>query len=77
AAGISFLLQGGDWADKFNVFSAIKFRVTFKVMLQMAVVMTFDGSVPVVKSSRMAGQLDKPRSSSHETLDGVSLPRYR
>mgnify|MGYP005996634365 FL=1 len=72
AAGNAFLLQGGDCAETFNEFSANKIRDTFKVMLQMAVVMTFAGSVPVVKVSRMAGQFAKPRSSSHETLDGVS-----
>lgn len=77
AAGKAFLLQGGDCAETFSEFSANKIRDTFKVMLQMAVVMTFAGSVPVVKVSRMAGQFAKPRSSSHETLAGISLPSYR
>ncbi len=77
ANGKGFLLQGGDCAESFSDFSAPSIRDTFKVMLQMAVVMTFGGSCPVVKVARMAGQYAKPRSSDLETIDGVSLPSYR
>lgn len=77
AEGKGFLLQGGDCAESFNDFNAPKIRDTFKVMMQMAVVLTFAGSLPVVKVARMAGQYAKPRSSDLETIDGVSLPSYR
>lgn len=63
AEGRAFLLQGGDCAESFSEFSADKIRDTFKVLLQMAVVMTFAGSSPVVKVGRMAGQFAKPRST--------------
>ena len=75
--GNAFLLQGGDCAESFQEFNSINIRDTFKVLLQMAVVMTFAGSCPVVKVGRMAGQFAKPRSADMETIDGVSLPSYR
>lgn len=77
AEGKAFLLQGGDCAESFAEFNANKIRDTFKVLLQMAVVMTFAGSCPVVKIGRMAGQFAKPRSSDTETINGVELPSYR
>ena len=75
--GRAFLLQGGDCAESFAEFSAAKIRDTFKVLLQMAIVMTFAAGCPVVKVGRMAGQFAKPRSSNDETLGGVTLPAYR
>lgn len=75
--GKAFLLQGGDCAESFSEFHADNIRDTFKVMLQMAVVMTFSGGRPVVKVGRMAGQFAKPRSSDTETVDGVELASYR
>jgi 3-deoxy-7-phosphoheptulonate synthase len=75
--GKGFLLQGGDCAESFDEFNAPKIRDTFKVILQMAVVMTFAGRSPVTKVARMAGQYAKPRSGDFETIDGVSLPSYR
>ncbi len=77
ADGRAFLLQGGDCAESFAEFSADAIRDTFKVMLQMAVVLTFGAKVPVVKVGRMAGQFAKPRSSGMETQGGVTLPSYR
>ena len=76
-SGRAFLLQGGDCAESFAEFSAPKIRDTFKVLLQMAVVMTFAASCPVVKVGRMAGQFAKPRSADDETQNGVTLPAYR
>ncbi len=75
--GQAFLLQGGDCAESFAEFQAAHIRDTFKVMMQMAVVLTFAGSCPVVKVGRMAGQFAKPRSADTETVDGVELPSYR
>ena len=75
--GRAFLLQGGDCAESFAEFSAAKIRDTFKVLLQMAIVMTFAAGCPVVKIGRMAGQFAKPRSSGEETQGGVTLPAYR
>jgi len=75
--GRAFLLQGGDCAESFAEFSAAKIRDTFKVLLQMAIVMTFAAGCPVVKVGRMAGQFAKPRSSGSETINGVTLPAYR
>ena len=75
--GEGFLLQGGDCAESFAEFNAPKIRDTFKVMLQMAIVLTFGGRCPVTKVARMAGQYAKPRSSDMETINGVSLPSYR
>ena len=77
AEGRAFLLQGGDCAESFAEFSADNIRDTFKVMLQMAVVLTFGAKCPVVKIGRMAGQFAKPRSAPTETVDGVELPSYR
>ncbi|WBU65040.1 class II 3-deoxy-7-phosphoheptulonate synthase [Paracoccus aerodenitrificans] len=77
AAGRAFLLQGGDCAESFNEFSADNIRDTFKVMLQMAVVLTWGAQLPVIKVGRMAGQFAKPRSAPTETQDGVELPSYR
>lgn len=75
--GDAFLLQGGDCAESFADFSANSIRDTFKVLLQMAVVLTYSGRKPVIKVARMAGQFAKPRSSDTETQDGVTLPAYR
>lgn len=76
-AGKAFLLQGGDCAESFAEFGAPKIRDSFRVLLQMAIVMTFSGAIPVVKVGRMAGQFAKPRSEDSETRDGVTLPSYR
>ncbi|MDF1857281.1 class II 3-deoxy-7-phosphoheptulonate synthase [Pseudooceanicola sp.] len=75
--GEAFLLQGGDCAESFDQFSADAIRDTFKVMLQMAMVLTFGAKVPVIKVGRIAGQFAKPRSAGTEVLDGVELPSYR
>ena len=75
--GQAFILQGGDCAESFGDFTANVIRDTFRVLLQMAVVLTFGGALPVVKLGRMAGQFAKPRSSDNETRDGVTLPSYR
>jgi 3-deoxy-7-phosphoheptulonate synthase len=77
SAGEAFLLQGGDCAESFAEHGADNIRDFFRVFLQMAVVLTFAGSQPVVKVGRIAGQFAKPRSSDIETQDGVSLPSYR
>ncbi len=77
ARGEAFLLQGGDCAEAFDQFSADAIRDTFKVMLQMAMVLTYGAKVPVIKVGRMAGQFAKPRSSPTEVVDGVELPSYR
>ena len=77
AQGRAFLLQGGDCAESFDEFSAENIRETYKVLLQMAVVLTFGAKRPVVKVGRMAGQFAKPRSAGTETVDGVELPSYR
>ena len=75
--GKAFLLQGGDCAESFAEFSADNIRDTFRVMLQMAVVLTYAAKVPVIKVGRMAGQFAKPRSAPTEVIDGVELPSYR
>src|SRR5271165_5905119 len=75
--GKAFILQGGDCAESFADFNANIIRDTFRVLLQMAVVLTFGATVPVVKIGRMAGQYAKPRSSDTETAGGVTLPSYR
>ncbi len=75
--GRAFLLQGGDCAESFQEFTADTIRDTFKVLLQMAVVLTFGAKVPVVKVGRMAGQFAKPRSAPTEVVNGVELPSYR
>ncbi len=77
ALGKAFLLQGGDCAESFAEFNANKIRDTFRVLLQMAVTMTYAGSLPIVKVGRMAGQFAKPRSSDNETKNGITLPSYR
>ncbi|GHF29238.1 phospho-2-dehydro-3-deoxyheptonate aldolase [Kordiimonas sediminis] len=77
AEGRGFLLQGGDCAESFAEFHPNNIRDTFRVLLQMAVVLTFAASCPVVKVGRLAGQFAKPRSADTETVDGVELPSYR
>jgi 3-deoxy-7-phosphoheptulonate synthase len=77
AEGKAFLLQGGDCAESFKEFHADNIRDTFRLILQMAVVLTFAGGKPVVKVGRIAGQFAKPRSEPIETIDGVTLPSYR
>ena len=77
AEGKGFVLLGGDCAESYSEFTANILRDSFRVLLQMAVVLTFGASLPVVKLGRMAGQYAKPRSSDTETQDGVTLPSYR
>ncbi len=77
AAGRAFLLQGGDCAESFAEFGADTIRDTFRVLLQMAIVLTFGSACPVVKVGRMAGQFAKPRSAPTERLGDVELPSYR
>jgi 3-deoxy-7-phosphoheptulonate synthase len=77
ARGEAFLLQAGDCAESFDAFSADAIRDKLKVILQMAIVLTYSSGVPVVKVGRIAGQFAKPRSSATETVDGVSLPSFR
>ena len=74
--GKAFLLQGGDCAESFAEFHPDNIRDTFKLMLQMSLVLTYSASLPVVKLGRIAGQFSKPRSSPTETKDGVELPSY-
>lgn len=75
--GHGFLLQGGDCAESFANFNAVNIRDMFKIILQMAIVLTFAGGCPVVKVGRVAGQFAKPRSSDYEEINGVKLPSYR
>jgi 3-deoxy-7-phosphoheptulonate synthase len=77
AVGKAFLLQGGDCAETFADATADRIRNRVKTILQMAVVLTYGASMPVIKLGRMAGQFAKPRSNDVETRDGVSLPAYR
>ncbi len=77
AEGKAFLLQGGDCAESFAEFNTDNIRDTFRVHLQMAVVMTYGAACPVIKLGRLAGQFAKPRSEETETIDGVTLPCYR
>ncbi|MDH6115892.1 3-deoxy-7-phosphoheptulonate synthase [Kitasatospora sp. GAS204B] len=77
ARGEAFLLQGGDCAEAFDGVSAEQIRNKLKTLLQMAAVLTYAASVPVVKVGRIAGQYSKPRSKPTETRDGVTLPVYR
>ncbi len=77
ANGDAFLLQGGDCAESFAEFHPDNIRDTFRVLLQMAVVLTFASKLPMVKLGRMAGQFAKPRSAPTETVEGVALPSYR
>ncbi|MEM9850992.1 MAG: 3-deoxy-7-phosphoheptulonate synthase, partial [Pseudomonadota bacterium] len=75
--GDAFLLQGGDCAESFAEFNADMIRDTYKVMLQMAVVLTYGAKVPVIKVGRVAGQMAKPRSAPTEVQSGAELPSYR
>lgn len=75
--GDAFLLQGGDCSENFSQVTAPNIRETLKVLLQMAVVLTYAGGKPVIKMGRIAGQFAKPRSADTETIDGVELPSYR
>ena len=77
AEGQAFLLQAGDCAESFDRFSATGIRDRLKVILQMAVALTYSGGLPVVKVGRIAGQFAKPRSAPTETVDGVELPSFR
>ena len=77
AEGRAFLLQGGDCAESFAEFHADNIRDTFRVLLQMAVVMTYAAARPIIKVGRMAGQFAKPRSEPVEVRDGIELPSYR
>jgi len=77
AAGKAFLLQGGDCAETFADATADRIRARVKTLLQMAVVLTYGASMPVIKMGRMAGQFAKPRSSEEETREGLTLPAYR
>ena len=77
ARGEAFLLQGGDCAESFDELGGATVADTFRVILQMAVVLTYGAACPVVKLGRIAGQFAKPRSSDVETLDGLTLPSYR
>ncbi len=77
AAGKAFLLQGGDCAESFAEFHPNNIRDTFRVLLQMAVVLTYRGGMPGGEGCRMAGQFAKPRSADTETQNGVTLPAYR
>ncbi|ONH90615.1 hypothetical protein PRUPE_8G064200 [Prunus persica] len=77
AMGQAFLLQGGDCAESFKEFNANNIRDTFRVLLQMGVVLMFGGQMPVIKVGRMAGQFAKPRSDPFEEKNGVKLPSYR
>ena len=74
--GKAFLLQGGDCAESFAEFNPDNIRDTFKLMLQMSLVLTYSASLPVVKVGRIAGQFSKPRSAPTEIKDGVELPSY-
>ncbi|MGI9578338.1 MAG: 3-deoxy-7-phosphoheptulonate synthase class II, partial [Microthrixaceae bacterium] len=77
AAGEAFLLQAGDCAESFDSFNADSIRERLRVILQMAIVLTYSAGVPAVKVGRIAGQFAKPRSSPTETIDGVELPSFR
>jgi len=77
AEGKAFLLQGGDCAESFSEFHADNIRDTFKALMQMAVVMTYAGGLPVVKVGRLGGQFAKPRSSDTETQGEITLDSYR
>jgi 3-deoxy-7-phosphoheptulonate synthase len=77
AEGKAFLMQGGDCAESFAEFHPDNIRDTFRVLLQMSVILTFGAAMPIVKVGRIAGQFAKPRSAETETRDGVTLPSYR
>lgn len=76
-SGQGFLLMGGDCAEAFEEFNVDHVRDSFRVLLQMALVLTFGSAMPVIKVGRMAGQFAKPRSEPDEERDGVTLPSYR
>ena len=76
-AGQAFVLMGGDCAEAFDEFNVDHIRDTFRVILQMSLVLTFGSALPVIKIGRMAGQFAKPRSEPDEVRDGVALPSYR
>jgi 3-deoxy-7-phosphoheptulonate synthase len=75
--GNAFLLQGGDCAESFSDFNAVTIRDNFRILLQMAVILTFAAKKPIVKVGRVAGQFAKPRSNEMETRDGETLHSYR
>src|SRR5437763_15008935 len=75
--GKAFLLQGGDCAESFAEFHPDNIRDTFRVLLQMAIILTFGAAMPIVKLGRIAGQFAKPRTEDTEIRDGVALPSYR
>ena len=77
AGGAAFLLQAGDCAESFESFSANSIRERLKIILQMAIVLTYSAGVPTVKVGRIAGQFGKPRSANTETIDGIELPSFR
>ncbi len=77
SVGEAFLLQGGDCSEEFSRCTSPNIRETLKVLLQMAVILTYAGDKPVVKVGRIAGQYAKPRSSDTENVDGVEMPSYR
>ena len=77
AAGRAFLLQAGDCAESFQDFSAVTIREKLKILLQMAAVLTYGATLPIVKVGRVAGQFVKPRTSPTEVVDGVELPSFR
>jgi len=76
-SGQGFLLMGGDCAEAFDEFNVDHVRDTFRVILQMSLVLTFGAAMPIIKVGRMAGQFAKPRSEPDEVIDGVALPSYR
>ena len=76
-AGEAFVLMGGDCAETFAESTADHVRLKMQTILQMAIVLTYAGGIPVIKVGRMAGQYAKPRSSDFEERDGVTLPSYR
>lgn len=75
--GQGFLLMGGDCAESFDEFNVDHVRDSFRVILQMALILTYGGALPITKVGRMAGQFAKPRSDPDETRDGITLPSYR
>ena len=77
ANGDAFLLQGGDCAESFREFHPNNIRDSFRVILQMAVVLTYGAACPIVKVGRLAGQFAKPRSAPTEVIEGIELPSYR
>ena len=77
AQGRAFLLQAGDCAESFHDFSAVGIREKLKIMLQMAAVLTYGATLPIVKVGRIAGQFTKPRSSPTESVDGNEIPSFR